>query len=370
MGVETLTVIVILGLILICGFFIVIKTLENMKLDKTQDQSIVLLQKQISELTRELNDRMLEQNKAIREQMTESNRTIQQQFAISSKNLQAINDASAKIVREVTVKLTKLDDTNKQIVGFAEQLQSLENILKNPKQRGILGEYFLETILGNLFPPAQYKMQYKFKDGEIVDAVIFIKDKIVPIDAKFSLEAYNKLQNEKDKERREKLTKQFKLDLKNRIDETSKYIRPVENTTDFAFMFLPAEGVYYNLLVYRVGNEISSKDLIEYAFSKKVIIVSPNSFFAYLQTVLQALRTLEVQESFKDIIKNVINFQKHIKIYDENMQKLGRQLGTTVNTYNTSYKEFKKIDKDIERISGTSGGIQPMLIDKPQEFED
>jgi len=360
---------VVLTVIVIFGLLFIIRKLGDFKKDNSQDQGMVLLQKQISELTKELNTRLSEQNKTIIEQMRDSNKTIQSQFAISSRNLQAINEASSKVVKEVTEKLTKLDDTNKQIVNFADQLQSLENILKNPKQRGILGEYFLETLLGNILPPSQYKMQYKFLDGEIVDAVIFVKDKIIPIDAKFSLEAYNKLQKEQDKDKRSKYVKQFKMDLKKRIDETSKYIRPEYKTTDFAFMFIPAEGVYYNLLVYRVGSDVSSQDLIEYAFSKKVIIVSPNSFFAYLQTVLQALKTLQVQESVQEIIKNVIVLQKHLKVYDENMQKLGKHIGTTVNTYNSSYKEFKKIDKDVTKISGEKGAIDPLFLDQPKEVD-
>lgn len=369
---ETVLIVItiILGISLIVGLFLIIRKLDGFKKDNSQDQSIVLLQKQISELTRELNVRLSEQNKSLRDHMSQSNKTIQQQFAQSSKNLNAINETSSKIVKEVTEKLTKLDETNKQVVNFADQLQSLENILRNPKQRGILGEYFLETLLGNLLPPSQYKMQYKFKDGEIVDAAIFVKDKVIPIDAKFSLENYNKIQEETNKEKRGRLIKQFKIDLKKRIDETSKYIRPEEKTVDFAFMFIPAEGIFYNLLVHKVGSDVNSKDLIEYAFSKRVIIVSPNSFFAYLQTVLQALKTLKVQESVQEIIKNIKKLQRHLKTYDENMQKLGKHLGTTVGAYNNSYREFKKIDKDIERISGKKGEVQPTLIDKPQEFEE
>jgi len=369
MDISLIAAIIIIGLIFIAGFILIARKLENLKKDKSQDQSIVLLQKQISDLTKELNSRLSEQNTAIREQMRDSNMTMQKQFAISSKNLNSINESSAKIVKEVTEKLTKLDETNKQVVNFADQLQSLENILKNPKQRGILGEYFLETLLGNLLPPSQYKMQYSFQNGDLVDAVIFIKNKVIPIDAKFSLEAYNKIQKENDKDKRSNLMKQFKRDLKNRIDETSKYIRPEEKTTDFAFMFIPAEGVFYNLLVYKVGSEISSRDLIEYAFSKRVIIVSPNSFYAYLQTVLQALKTLKVQESVKEIIKNVSLLQKHLNTYDENFRKLGKHLGTTVSSYNYSYKEFKKVDKDVTKISGREGEIEPVILDKPQEFE-
>jgi DNA recombination protein RmuC len=279
---------------------------------------------------------------------------------------------SGKIIEDITRKLTQVEGTNKQILGFSEKLQSLENILKNPKQRGILGEYFLETLLAHVLQPNQYKMQYKFTNGEIVDAAIFMQDKIVPIDAKFSLEKYNKIMEATDEDVREKLQKEFKMDVKNRIDETAKYIRPSENTTDFAFMFIPAEGIYYNLLIYKVGNaDVRSQDLIEYAFGKRVIIVSPTSFFAYLQTVLQGLKALKMEQSVKEVIKRVGELGRHLTAYEAYMQKLGNNLGTSVNAYNTAYKELKKIDKDVVKISGdgNGGAIEPEFLDRPQTEE-
>jgi DNA recombination protein RmuC len=258
------------------------------------------------------------------------------------------------------------------VLDFSGQLQSLENILKNPKQRGILGEYFLETLLGNVLQPNQYKMQYKFPDGDIVDAAIFYRDKIIPIDAKFSLEKYNKIMIEADSKLREQLEKDFRNDVKNRIEETAKYIRPKEGTTEFAFMFIPAEGVYYNLLIYNVGSvQVSTKDLIEYAFRKHVIIVSPTSFFAYLETVLQGLKAQKVEENIKDILNRVHDLDKHIQNYDEFLQKLGKNLSATVSSYNYAAKEFKKIDKDVFRLTeGSAGGsLEPLLIDSPQQDE-
>jgi len=287
--------------------------------------------------------------------------------------LQKESTRSTKIIqdttRDVTEKLERLDATNKQVMGFASQLQSLENILKNPKHRGILGEYFLETLLSNVLPPDQFKMQYQFKNNEAVDAAIFVKDKIIPIDAKFSLEKYNLIQEETDKSRRVQLEKEFKQDIKGRIDETSKYIRPNEDTMDFALMFIPAEGIYYNLLVSSIGSvDVSSQNLIEYANSKKVIIVSPTTFIAYLQTILQALKALKVEENIKDIIKELQKLNKHYLNYDNYLNKLGNQLGTTVNTYNTAYKEFAKITKDMNKLTGSTESIEPMQLDKPGDI--
>ncbi len=317
--------------------------------------AILMLQDQLKEMRQTLQNFGVQ----IDNKIGESARMVQQQA-----------HQSIGAIRDVTERLTKLDETNKQVMGVADQLQGLEDVLKNPKHRGVLGEYYLENVLKNVLPPSNYKMQYEFKNGDIVDAVVFVKDKIIPIDSKFSLENYNRILQEKDQQERELLEKQFKNDLKIRIDETSKYIRPAENTMDFAFMFIPAEGIYYDLLVNQVGAiKVNTRDLIEYAFREKhVIIVSPTSFFAYLQTVMQGLRALQIEESAKEIRKHVEQLQKHLLSYDEFMQKLGNNLGTTVNMYNKAYKEFGKIDKDVVRITGKETGSEQMILDKPEEI--
>jgi DNA recombination protein RmuC len=274
---------------------------------------------------------------------------------------------SFRLIKDVTERLTKLDETNRQVVSFADQLQSLQDILKNPKQRGILGEYYLESLLKNVMPPTGFQMQYPFKDGTIVDAVVFIKDKIIPVDSKFSLENYNRLVEERDPQERERLEKLFRNDLKNRIDETSKYIKPDEDTMDFAFMFIPHEAIYYDLLIAQVGSvKINTRDLIDYAFKERhVIIVSPTSFLAYLQTVMQGLKALQIEESAKEIRKRVEDLGKHIGAYEQFMQSLGSSLGTTVNHYNKAHKELKKIDKDVMKISGVAAGVEPLELTKP-----
>jgi DNA recombination protein RmuC len=278
--------------------------------------------------------------------------------------------ASSKLITEVTEKLTKLDETNKRVVDVASELKTLQNVLQNPKQRGVLGEYYLETLLQNVLPPDRFQMQYKFKDGETVDAVIFLeKNKILPIDSKFSLENYNRLINESGKDEKEALIKLFKTDLKARIDETAKYIRPAEKTMDFAFMFIPSEAIYYELLITKVGSTgTSSRDLIEYAFrDKHVIIVSPTSFMAYLQTVMQGLRSLQIEEQAKDIYIRVGQLGKHISGFEQYMQKLGNSLGSTVNHYNHAHNELKKVDKTIIKISGAEPAVDPLLLDKPDQ---
>ena len=305
----------------------------------------------------------------ILQQINELNRTVDTKIGESTKQM---NDSvrvqlgeSANLIREVTKGLTKLDETNRQVVSFADQLQNLQDILKNPKHRGILGEYYLETLLKNVLAPSQYQMQYPFQNGEIVDAVVFVKDKIIPIDSKFSLENYNRLSEATDPSEKDRLEKLFINDLKLRITETAKYIRPAENTMEFAFMFIPHEAIYYDLLVNKIGGGEDNDNLIQRAAGKhKVIIVSPTSFLAYLQTVLQGLKAMQIEETTKEIIKRVGEIGVHLKEYEKYHSKLGNSLDTVVNHFNSSSKEFKNIDKDVMRITGSSLDVDLPLLEK------
>jgi len=315
---------------------------------KTDDIGLNLILQQLNELSRTVDNKIGESHK----QMNES--------------LKFHSSESNKIIRDVTERLTRLDETNKQVISFADQLQSLENILKNPKQRGILGEYYLETVLKNVLPPGSYQMQYAFDNDTIVDAAVFVKDKIIPIDSKFSLENYNRMIEERDAVEKKRLETVFLNDLKNRIIETAKYIQSTKGTTDFAFMFIPHEAIYYDLLTSKVG-VIEEENLIQRAAGKyKVIITSPTSFLAYLQTVLQGLKALQIEESAKEIIKRVEDLGRHLKSYDEYHAKLGNALGTVVNHYNASNKELKKIDKDVLRIARTSPELTLLEVEKPR----
>ncbi|MEI7480461.1 MAG: DNA recombination protein RmuC [bacterium] len=346
--------IVLIVIILLVNGLLVWKLLTKKPEEKPKDDiGLKLILQQLNEISRTVDEKMGETTR----QMNES---VRHQFS-----------ESAKLIQDVTKGLTKLDETNRQVVGFADQLQSLQDILKNPKHRGILGEYYLETLLQNVLAPTQYKMQYAFANGEIVDAAVFVKDKIIPIDSKFSLENYNKLSAEQNPAEKEKLEKAFVNDLKLRILETSKYIRPKEGTMDFAFMFIPHEAIYYDLLINKIGAITEETDnLIQRAANKyKVIIVSPTSFLAYLQTVLQGLKAMQIEESAKEIRKNVEGLQKHLKSYEEYQSKLGNALTTTVNHYNATNREFKKIDKDVVRITGAESEMELLEVTKPESEE-
>lgn len=347
---EVFLYVLVIVLVFVTGGLLWVVISERAWRKEKPDTNLLLLQNQINELSRMLDTRL-----------NESAKMITSQFS-----------SSVKIVQDITEKLGKLDETNKQVVNFADQLKSLQDILKNPKQRGVLGEYYLKTVLENVMPPGQFQMQYEFKDGAIVDAVIFLSDKVIPIDSKFSLENYNRMLEASGAEERKRFENAFREDLKQRIEETSKYVKPEEGTMNFAFMFIPSEAVYYDLLVNKVGAvKSTTSDLIEYAArDKRVIVVSPTTFFAYLQSVLQGLRALSVEKSAQEILKRVQQLGKHLMSVDSYMQKLGTHLGTTVNAYNSAYRELGKVDKDVEKISGESAKISPILIEKPQEAEE
>lgn len=375
MSLEMLIIIgvVVIGMAII--YFLINQKVRQLERVREDDKSVLMIQEQLNLISRTLDAKLSETHRITQDQFHETNRVMS---GISKESRELLNNVaqqfneisrySQKSIKEVTERLTRLDETNKQVVGFSEQLKNLQDILKNPKQRGVLGEYYLEESLKNVLPPNSYQMQYRFKNGEAVDAVVFVDRKIIPIDSKFSLETYEKILNCSDVELRNELQKKLKVDLKNRIDETAKYVRPKENTVDFAFMFIPSESLYYDLLSSRISSGIASRDLIEYAFrDKHVIIVSPTSFLAYLQTVLQGLRALKIEESTKEIYKRVDQLGMHLKKYEDYHSKLGKSLSAVVSHYNNSHKEFSKIDKDVIKITGAEEGLglETEELDRP-----
>ena len=289
------------------------------------------------------------------------------QFGESQRLASDIRDLVAKQLTEVAREQTKTNEATTRFMTIAEQLANLEKVLKHQKQRGNLGEASLELILGNILPPGSYKMQYEFPGGETVDAVVVTKEGVIPIDAKFSLDNYQRLVNAIDETQREELEKQFKNDLKLRIDECAKYVRPKDGTLPFAFMYIPAEAIYYDLLINEVGSvKVNTRNLIDYAYNeKKVIIVSPTTFAAYLQSVLYGFKAFKIEETAKDIAKNVEALGRHLKAYEDYYKKLGNSLSTTVSHFNSGSKELGKIDKDVLRITGVSAEIETPILDKP-----
>ena len=347
-------------ILLVVVFFIITTVLLVVLLLKisnsSNSDSTKMLKDDFVELSRSVNNLQ----SSVRDKIDKNN------FEMQASMRRQLHESSL-LVKNVTEKLTKLDETNSRVIDVATDLKTLQNVLQNPKQRGVFGEFYLKNLLDNILAPGQYQLQYKFKDGSLVDAVVFLdKKKILPIDSKFSLENYNRMVSTDDKMQKKALLNLIKKDLKMRIDETSKYIKPDENTMDFAFMFIPSESLYYDLLINSVGVGVSARDLIDYAFTeKRVIIVSPTSFSAYLQTVLQGLRSLEIEDKAKEIKVQVGKLARHISVYEQLMHKLGGSLNTTVNHYNNAHKELKKIDKDVVKIAETKEQVEANEVEKP-----
>src|SRR5665213_604267 len=325
------------------------------KKDTAESDATMLLKADMTELTKAMGS--LQQG--LQKQLTD-------QLGTSNKQMTAQFEASAKIIKDVTEKLTELDRTNKSVGDVAAELKTLQNVLQNPKQRGVLGEYYLDQILKNLLPPGSYELQYKMGVGMTVDAVIKLDDKLLPIDSKFSLVQYNRLIDAKEAER-PALERAFKEDLKRRIDETAKYINTNKGTLDFAFMFIPSEAIYYDLLANKIGAAgVSGRNLMQYAAKdKRVTIVGPSTLSAMLQVVVQQLRGVEIQKDTDKIRKNIEQLSKHLLAHNGYMQKLGSSLGTTVGHFNTTYKELGKIDRDIVKIAEVEPSVDPIVIERP-----
>ena len=346
-----LIIIIVLCIILAILVFVLFKN----KAGNEPDVIIQLtnsLSNQIQNIRKEINDNSEKSRLEIESKLKVINKEISD-FQISSKSsMQKQFADSNKIIKDVTNELAKIKGTNEQVLSFANQMKSLEKILGNQKQRGIFGEIQLENLLSNVLPPEIFQMQYTFKSGDIVDAIIKVNENIIPIDAKFSLDNYNRMIESSDDAEIKNLEKKFKEDIKSRIDETSKYIKPQEKTLDYAFMFIPADGLYQDLLNSRVGSlKINSNELVSYAYLKKVMIVSPMSLFPMLQITMKALNNLKFEKEIDTVIKNVRNLSNHLASYQLYHDKLGNTLKTVVNHYNKSSDEFGKIDKDISKIS-------------------
>jgi DNA recombination protein RmuC len=357
---ETLILLLLVAVIGILLYVFFFKKEEK----KDSSDGLLMLQQQLNALTRTMDERMGESNKAMQE-------GARMQFRESRELIQEINREVNEQLRNVVKGVTEVSESSKQVFSVAEQLQNLEKVLKHQKQRGNLGEASLQLALENMLPPTAFKLQYQFVGGETVDAVIITKDGMIPVDAKFSLDNYRRLVDETDETRREELEKEFKNDLKKRIDETAKYIRPKDGTLPFAFMYIPAEAIYYDLLVNEVGAvKVNTRSLIDYAYKdKNVIIVSPTTFAAYLQSVLYGFRAFKIEESAKQIGKHVESLSRHLKAYDDYFKKVGNSLGTTVNHYNAAQKELGKVDKDIAKITGDSMDVEQIVLDKPQALD-
>jgi len=240
----------------------------------------------------------------------------------------------------VQEKLARVEEVNRRIYEIGKDISSLQELLRAPKFRGKFAETFLENLLSQVLPPDLFQAQYRFLTSDTVDAVIKLGGRLLPVDAKFSLENFQKMTAEPQEQARVTLKKRFISDVKDRTDEiASKYILPAENTYDFAFMYIPAENVYYEI--------IATEDLLSYLVSRRVYPVSPLTFYAYLQIICLGLKGLRVEENAERILKTITSLSGDINKFRDDYQLVGRHLQDAGRKYDES---AKKLDKLAEKI--------------------
>lgn len=244
---------------------------------------------------------------------------------------------------DVKAQLGKLEATNAQILEVSKNVSSLQDLLRAPKFRGEMAETLLENLLSQVLPKDYYAVQYRFRTADIVDAVIKLGERIVPVDAKFSLENFQKMLSAASDQEKNNYRRKFIQDAKNRIDEVAaKYILPAENTYDFAFMYIPAENIYYEIII--------KEDLLSYGLAKKVIPVSPNTFYAYLQVICLGLKGLKVEENAKQILKNLSALSGDIIKFKDDFDLLGRHLSNSLHTYEDGQKKLDRFSDKLHNI--------------------
>lgn len=275
----------------------------------------------------------------VNERLNQMNQSLQEANKIIGQNL----GNATTVFGSVKEQLGKLESTNIQILEVSKNISSLQELLRAPKFRGQMGETLLENLLAQILPKDYFTMQYRFKSSDAVDAVIKLGNHLVPIDAKFSLENFQKMLDAQDEAQKNAFRKKFTQDLENRIDEiSSKYILPQENTFDFAFMYIPAENVYYELII--------KEDALSYALSKRVIPVSPNTLYAYLQVVCLGLKGLKVEENAKNILKNLSALSVEINKFRDDFNTLGSHLSNAKGKYDDSSKRLERFSDKLINI--------------------
>ncbi len=363
-------------------FYFLIYILREIKKkpdEKKEDQSFLMLQSQLDKI-KESNEKLILSNQVLKEELSEKiNEKLHQNQKEMADSVKHQFSESQKLIKNITEELFEVKKSSGKVADFAEGLKNLQDILQNSKQRGALGEYFLENTIKNILPVDSYQFKYSFKNGDMVDAVIKLPEGLIPIDSKFSLENYNNFVSETNQQKKEEYRKIFREDLKKRVMETAKYIKPKEGTMDFAFMFIPSEGIYYDLLTSKIGmgnkdgskvEAVNSSNFLEYAFrDKRVIVVSPTTLYAYLQTVMQGLRALKIEKKAGEIGKRVEDLKKHLEKYINTHQKLGNTISTVVNHYNSSSKSLKQVSNDTKKITDTGDIFEPELLEKPKMEE-
>jgi len=343
---------------------------------RTADPAVSLLQQEVQSLRGQLSDAMIKSQDAVNHQLVHVMQQVNSQLGQvtsqvntrlgqvtdqlqkSTGDLNTRLDNAAKVVSEVSRGLGGLSEATKKVFEVGKDIASLQEILRSPKLRGGLGELFLGDLLAQILPPAHFTLQHRFKSGEAVDAVIRLGQNLVPVDAKFPLENFRRVIEVSSEEERKSAKRKFLADVKKHVDAISgKYILPDEGTFDFALMYIPAENVYYELIIKDEAMD-SDKGLLNYSFAKRVIPVSPNSFYAYLQTILLGLKGLHIEERAQEILTNLARLSGDFRKFREEFDTVGKHITNTKSRYDDADKRLEKFSDKLESLSETSPAIE------------
>jgi DNA recombination protein RmuC len=259
-------------------------------------------------------------------------------------------ETTGKVMSDVQKDLVRLEESNKRIYEVGKDISSLQEILRAPKIRGNLGEFLLSDLLGQILPARHFSLPYQFKSGERVDAVIHLGKRLVPIDSKFPLDNFRKLIEAKGEQEKTSYRKRFLKDVQGHIDSIArKYILPDEGTYNFALMYIPAENVYYEIMV-KMDSTSEEKNIIDYAMERKVIPVSPNTFYAYLQTILFGLKGLDVERSAQEIISTLQSLQGDLSRFKNDFDLMGRHLHNARRCYESADRKLQWFGEKLEQL--------------------
>jgi DNA recombination protein RmuC len=330
---------------------------------KTVDPTIPLLQQEVQSLRGQLTDAMIRNQDSLNQQIAQITSHVNthlgqvtQQLQKSTGDLNTRLDNAAKVVSEVSKGLGGLSEATKKVFDVGKDIASLQEILRSPKLRGGLGELFLGDLLGQILPPAHFSLQHRFRSGEAVDAVIRLGQNLVPVDAKFPLENFRRVIETASEDERRTARRKFIGDVKKHIDAIAgKYILPDEGTFDFALMYIPAENVYYELIIKDEAVD-TDKGLLNYSFARRVIPVSPNSFYAYLQTILLGLKGMHIEERAQEILSGLARLSIDFRKFREEFDTVGKHITNTKARYDDADKRLEKLGDKLQSLSGAEPG--------------
>lgn len=371
----------VLGLVIVVGlalfFFLEYrwrKVLEETKKDQSSQTMWALMQQQMEQLRGQMSDGLnknisllMEQQRAINEQLRGITDQVNRQLQNSSGEVSRRLDNAAKVIGDVQKNIGELSTASKQIFEVGKNIATLQEILQPPKLRGGLGEQFLGELLSQILPSKFFTLQYPFSSGEKVDAVIKLGEKLVPIDSKFPLDNFRRIIESKTEDERKVCQKAFYRDVKKHIDDiASKYIVPNEGTYDFALLYIPAENVYYETIT-KDDSFGEEKGILNYALSKRVVPVSPNSFYAYLQVIVLGLKGLEIEENAREIQTRLVSLGKDLRVFQEDFQVVGKHLTNAMNKFEETRRRLDKFSFRFEQAES-----QPSLplLEKEIESKD